>query len=106
MSRGEHKIVVRCQQHQVVTNAELRDHGVDRADLHTGAAAAIAQLRSIDVIHPVRSKQREGRKTVNDVLSRLRARKPLQQFLQDEACNYDCFTAVESVAQYAYLGSG
>ena len=55
MSRGENKIVVACQQHQVVTNAELRDHGVDRADLQAGAAAAIAQIRSVDVIHPVRS---------------------------------------------------
>jgi hypothetical protein len=42
MSRGEDKIVVGCQQLQVVANAELRDHGVDRADLQAGAAAAIA----------------------------------------------------------------
>lgn len=55
MSRGKHKIVVGCQQRKVVTNAELRDHGVDGANLQAGATAPITQLRSVDVILPVRS---------------------------------------------------
>ena len=106
MPCGEDEIVVGCQQGQAVANAELRDHGIDRADLQAGAAAAIAQFRSIDVILPVRSQQRKRRKTVNDVLSRLRAGKSLQQFLQDETRDYDSFSTFQRVTQYANLRGG
>ncbi len=81
-----------------MANAKLRDHGVYRADLQAGTAASIAQLRSVDVILPVRSQERQRRKAVNDVFSCLGARKSLQQFLQDETCDYDRFTAFERVA--------
>jgi hypothetical protein len=67
---------------------------------------AIAQLRSVDVIQPVRSQSRQRRKMVNDVLSRLRAGESLQQFLQDETRDHDRFTAFQRVAQYANLGGG
>lgn len=106
MSRGKDEIVVGCQQHQVVTNAELRDYRVDRADLQAGAPATIAQFRSVDVIQPVRSQERQRRKTVNNVLSRPRAGKPLQQFLQDQTRDYNRFTTFERVAQYANLRDG
>jgi hypothetical protein len=55
MSRGEDKIVVGCQQHQIVTNAELRNHGVNGADLQPGTTTSIAQICGVDVILPVRS---------------------------------------------------
>lgn len=76
MARGEDEIVVGCQQHQGVTNAQLRDYRVDRADLQTGATTAITQLRGVDVVPPVRSQERQRRRTVDDVLSRLRACTP------------------------------
>jgi hypothetical protein len=106
MSRGKDEIVVGCQQHQVVTNAQLRDYRVDRADLQAGAAATIAQVRSVDVIQPVRSQERQRRKTVDDVLSRLRTGKSLQQFLQDQTRDHNGFTTFERVAQYANLRGG
>ncbi len=80
-------------------------HRVDRADLQAGTAAAIAQPRNVDVIQPLWTQERQRRKTVNDVLSRLRAGRPLQQFLQDETRDYDRLAALERVAQYADLGS-
>ena len=54
MRSGSDKVVVGRQQRQFVTNAELREQGVDGANLHTGATAAIAQFRGVNVILPVR----------------------------------------------------
>lgn len=54
MSPGEDKIVVGCQQHQIVTNAELRNRGVNGADLQPGTTASIAQICGVDMILPVR----------------------------------------------------
>ena len=105
VSRGEDKIVVGRQQHQRVTDAELGNHGVNRADLQPGPTTAVAQLCGVDMNLAVRSYERQGRKPVNDVFTCTRAGKPLQQFLQDETCGHDSFATFESVAQYAHLGS-
>ena len=55
MSRGEDKIVVGCQQHQIMTNAELRNHGINGADLQPSTTTSIAQICGVDMIPPVRS---------------------------------------------------
>ena len=101
MSRREYKITVGCEQRQLVTDAKLRDDGVDRADLQAGATTAIAQLRGVDMIQSVRSQERQRRKPVNDVFSRTRAGKSLQQFLQDETCDDERFANFESMTQDA-----
>ena len=106
MSRRKDEIVVGRQQHQVVANAQLRDDRVDRANLQAGATTAIAQFRGLDMIQPIRSQEGQRRKAVNDVLSRLRAGKSLQQFLQDQTRDYNRFTAFERVAQYVNLRGG
>jgi hypothetical protein len=85
VSRGEHKIVIGGQQLQLVTHAELRNHGVNGADLQSGTTTSIAQICGVDVILPVRSQDWQGRKPVNNVLACARADKSLQQVLQDEA---------------------
>ena len=95
---GPDKVVIGRQQRQFVTNAELREQGVDGADLHTRATAAIAQFRGVDVILPVRSEERQGREPVDEVFARTRAGKPLQQFLQDEPRGHDGFAAFKGVA--------
>jgi len=89
-----------------MTNAELRDHGVDRADLQAGAAAAIAQLRSVDVILPIRADQWQGGKAFDDVLARTWTSETLKQFLQNEPCRHDDIVTLEGVAQRAYLRAG
>jgi hypothetical protein len=106
VSRGEDEIVVGRQQLQLVSYAELRNHGIDRADLQPSTATSIAQIRGVNVILPVRRQEREGHKPFNDVFTCTRAGKSLQQFLQNETCDYDRVTAFESVTQYAYLGGG
>jgi hypothetical protein len=99
VSRSEHKVAVGRQQLQLVTHAELRNDGVNGADLQPGATASIAQVCGVDVILPVRRQKRQGGESVNDVFARTRAGKSLQQFLQDGTCDHDGSAAVEGVAQ-------
>jgi hypothetical protein len=47
VARGKDEVGVGREQHQVVADAKLRDHGVDRPDLQAGATATIPQLRSV-----------------------------------------------------------
>jgi hypothetical protein len=48
------EVVVGRKHHQVVADTELREQGVDRPELQPGAAAAVAKLRSVDVIAAIR----------------------------------------------------
>ena len=106
MRRGQEEVVIGGEQRQLVTNAQLRKHGVDRADLQAGATTAISQLRGIDVILPVWGQKRQGREPINDVFACPRAGESLQQFLQDEPRGYDAVAAFEGVAQRACLWRG
>ena len=89
-----------------MANAHLRQNGIDRANLQTGATTAIAQFRRGDVILPVGREKRQGCEPIDDVLARPRAGKSLQQFLQDETGDHDGLAAFKCVAQFAYLGGG
>src|SRR5258706_12949097 len=83
MRRCQGEIVVSGQQRKLVTNTQLRNDGVDRANLEAGATTAIAQVRGIDVILSGWRQKRQGREPVNDVFARPGAGESLQQFLQD-----------------------
>ena len=101
--RGQNEIVVGRQERKLVADAELREHGVDRADLQTGPATAISQFRGIDVILPVRRQKRQGCEPVDDVFTRPRARESLQQFLQNQPRGQDGVATFEGIAQRLYL---
>lgn len=62
-----HKVGVSRKQPEIVPNAELRNQGVDRTDLNTALAAAIADLRGGNVILPVRYEKREGAEALDDL---------------------------------------
>ena len=46
----QQEIIVGRQQRKLMTNTELRKKGVNRADLHAGATAAIAQRCGVNVV--------------------------------------------------------
>ena len=50
MLRGAGKVVVGREQREVVTQAQLRDRGVDGADLHARAAATVAQFATPTIL--------------------------------------------------------
>ena len=83
-------------------DAKLGEQGVDGADLHAGATAAIAQIRGVDVILPVRCDERQRREPLDDVFARTRAGESLQQFLQDQSRSHDDFTDLKGAAKRAH----
>ena len=93
------EILVGGQHRQLMTDAELREQRVDRADLHAGATAAVAQFRRVDVILPVRAEERKNREPVDDIAARAGSRKTLQQLLQDEPGGDDCLAALQRLPQ-------
>ena len=103
MCRGQYEIVVGRQERKLVADAELREHGVDRADLQAGPATTISQVRGIDVILPVRGQKRQGGEPVDDVFARPRAGESLQQFLQNQPRGQDSVATFEGIAQRPHL---
>src|SRR5213592_2333848 len=81
---GMDEVVVGREQGQVMPYAKLRQQRINRAHLNAGATTAIAQLRSVDVILPVRAEERQCGKALDDVLASARAGETLKQFLQYE----------------------
>jgi hypothetical protein len=83
------KVLIRREQREFVTDAELCEQRIDSSDLHPAATAAVSQLRG---------------KSIDDVFSCKRTSKPLQQFLQDQSRGHNGFVALQSVAKHAHLG--
>ena len=89
-----------------MANAELREQGIDSADLDACATATIADFRGLDVVLTIRVEQRKRCKPIDDLGSRARPRESLQQFLQNEPSSQHDLGAFEGVAQRAYLRGG
>jgi hypothetical protein len=79
------EIAVGRQHGQVVAQAELRQQGIHRSDLHALATAMVPQRRGLNVILTIRHDQRQGRKPRDDLIPAPGTGKTLQQFLQHEA---------------------
>ena len=103
MRRSQYEIVVGRQQGKLMANAELRQNGIDRAKLQTGATTAISEFRRIDVILAVGRQKWQDCESVDDVFARPRAGKSLQQFLQDQPGGQDSIATFEGIAQRRYL---
>lgn len=88
-----------------MANAELRQDGIDRANLQTGPTTAISQFRGSDMILPVRRQQRQRREPIDDVFPRSRTGEALQQFLQDQPRSQDRCATFEGIAQRLYFWS-
>ena len=98
------KVLVRREQREFVTDAELCEQRIDSTDLHSAATAAVSQLRGIDVVLPVGRKERQRCESIDDVFACTRTSKPLQKFLQDQSRGHNGFVALQSVAKHAHLG--
>ena len=100
------KIAVGRKHRQVVTDAKLREQGVDRADLNAGAAAAVTKFRCIDMIAPVGNQKRQGREAIEDAFAGSRPGKPLQQLLQYETGGEELFAGLYRSKKLARLRRG
>lgn len=99
------EILIGCQHCQVIAQAELRQQRVDRPDLHTFAAALIAQFRRMNVVVAIRHDQRQGGKPLDDLVPALGAGETLQNFLEHEAGGEKRLTGFERPDQHCDFGA-
>jgi hypothetical protein len=55
------EIVISGEQRELMTDAKLREKGIDRAELYACAPAAIAQVCGVDMVLPIGNEKRQGR---------------------------------------------
>lgn len=99
MNRHQIEVFIGREQRQPVAEAQLRDQRVDSADLSPCTPAAVSQVCGVDMVLPVGNEQRQGRKPLDDALSRARAGESVEQFLQNEARSHHDLAALQSTAQ-------
>jgi hypothetical protein len=97
------EIVISGEQRELMTDAKLREKGIDRAELYPCAPAAIAQVCGLDMVSPIRNEKRQGREPLDDILARTRACEPLQQLLQDQPRRHDDIAAFQGLAQHFHF---
>lgn len=79
------KVHVGRKELQLVSYAELRENRVDRADLHSAPASAIADLRGLVVVVTIWGDERKSGEASDDRLLRARSVEALKDLLIDEA---------------------
>jgi hypothetical protein len=99
MLRGVLEVLVSAQQNESVPDTELCDERVDSANLHTRSAALVPEVRCSNVVFAVWLNQCERREPLDNLFACLGAREALQDFLQDEACGYDCICSGQSILE-------
>lgn len=88
-----------------MTNAKLREQGIDGTELDACATAGIPQFGGIDVIPAVGHQKRQCGEPVDDFLGGTRTNEALKQFLQDQATGDNGVFALQRIAQRNHLGA-
>jgi hypothetical protein len=97
------EVLVRGEERQVVTDAQLGKQCIYGADLDTSLAACIAQGRGIDMVGAVWLKQWQGGKVFDDLGLRLWTREALQELLENQACCDDHVRAEQGIFELVHL---
>lgn len=99
MVRSVHEVFVCSEQSQLVPHAQLCKQRIDGAELNSSSATSVAKLCGSDVVFPVRLDEGECFESFDDPNSSFRAGESLEEFLEDETCDYDDVVAEQSLAQ-------
>lgn len=103
--RGEvGEVGVRREQLQLVTDTELREESVDRADLYASPAGTISDLRCLEVIVAVGRNEWQGGKARDDRFVSTRSTEALEQLLIDESSRHHELASGQGSLQGAHLG--
>ena len=65
--------------------AQLGEYCIDGTHLDPGSAAAVSQLRGVDVVLSVRRKHRQRAESIDDLIAVPGAREALQQLLEHQS---------------------
>jgi hypothetical protein len=88
---------------QIVTYAQLREESVNCSDLHAASATAISQFGRVDMIFAIWRYHWNGGESFEDLIAGLRASKPLEKFLKDEAGRQDDLVGLDCPDQHTDL---
>lgn len=86
--------------------AELNEYRVDGSDLDAVAPALVANLCSFYVVISVWLQESKRGKPLNELASRLRTRKTLEQLLKNQACGEDLISSVKRMLKQLDFGHG
>jgi len=92
-----------------VPDAQLSNQGIDRANLDACPAAPVPQFGGCHMIFAIGLQQRKRCKALDDLFTRLRPGKSLQQFLKYKSCRGNNVCAQQGVLEMPNLrfrGSG
>jgi hypothetical protein len=106
MCGSQFEIVVGSQKRQVMPDAQLRDHRVDRSNSNPGSAARVAKLGGGYVVFPVGLEQRKCGEAFDDLCGSFRAREALQQLLKNKTGGDHHVAACESFFELLHLRLG
>lgn len=95
MLRHVLEVVITRKHQQVVANAELSKERIKGSGLYAMSTTDVTQFGGVDMVLPFRHQEGQCRKPLNDLLSRFRPGKTLQEFLQDEAGGQDRVPVLE-----------
>ena len=98
------EVMVGTQHDELVSNAELCEERVDRADLQAAAATVVAKVGRSCVILALRHDQRQRSESIDDLLSRFRAAESLQDLLENQAGREDRPFVLKSVSEKVHAG--
>ncbi len=88
-----------------MANAQLCKQRVNGAQLHTGAATAVAKLHGIHMILAVGHDQRQRAESLDDLRRGAGSGESLQQFLQYQAGGHDGLATRQRRMQRVYVRS-
>src|SRR5574337_645933 len=83
-SSNPREVTVGCEKHESVTDTQLGNEGVDRANLKSATATAVSERGGLDVILQIGNDHRQHGEEHYDPIPRLGPHEPLQQLLKHE----------------------
>ncbi len=92
------KILVRGQEDQVMTTAQLDEQRINRSNLYPVPTTGVPDPGGLDVIVPVRLQESKGGKPLDKLIARFRPSETLKQFLQHEPRDEHLVRALQGVA--------
>ena len=93
------KVLISAQQGQLVPDADLRNDGVNRADLDSRLPTAVPQVRRSNMILAIRLYQRKRREAGDDLGPGLRGNEALKQFLEYHSSGHDDIRSGKRILQ-------
>jgi hypothetical protein len=104
--RGSAEVVIRAEQDQIVSAAELNEYRIDGSDLDAATAARVADLCSFDVIFTARLNEPKRSEPLDQLPTPLWTGKALKELLQHQTRGKDLVCPLKGMLQGLHFRHG